>query len=142
MRLGLSNLKLMRIEAGYFLEYLLPFGALSALHVYFPDPWPKRKQRKNRLIGPGFVEAACRALVGGGTVYLRTDDPDYFQQMRFVFEENRSFRQMETPVELAGILTDFERQFHRRGIATLRTAYRLEAKTDTRSLAPIQPVSG
>src|SRR6185295_890629 len=78
MRAELSNLRLMRIEAGYFLECLLPAASAQAIHVYFPDPWPKRKQRKNRLIDSRFVAAAAQALTPAGIVYLRTDDADYF----------------------------------------------------------------
>src|SRR2546422_4795723 len=54
LRAGLTNLRLVRLEASYFLRYLLPDGSVRALHVYFPDPWPKRKHRKNRLINAGF----------------------------------------------------------------------------------------
>src|ERR1043166_9402668 len=46
-RAGLTNLRGVRIESSYFLEYLLPAHAVAALHVYFPDPCPKRKHRKN-----------------------------------------------------------------------------------------------
>src|SRR5688572_22700975 len=46
-RAGLQNVRLMRIEASYFLEYLLPRNSVTALHIYFPDPWPKRKHWKN-----------------------------------------------------------------------------------------------
>ena len=62
-------------------------------------------------------------LAPGGTVYLRTDDEDYFGQMVTVFEASRDFRQVETPEELAGLLTDFEKDFQGRGVKTLRTAY-------------------
>src|SRR6266478_2752950 len=54
-RLGSANVRLMRIEASYFTEYLLPLASITALHIYFPDPWPKRKQRKNRLIQTEFA---------------------------------------------------------------------------------------
>jgi tRNA G46 methylase TrmB len=60
-----------------------------------------------------------------GTVYLRTDDQDYFTQMRGVFDADPRFTPIETPVELAAVITDFERGFQARGIATLRAAYRL-----------------
>src|SRR4051794_9840264 len=50
VRAGLHNLRVMRIEASYFMEYLLPEKSVSSLHVYFPDPWPKRKHWKNRLV--------------------------------------------------------------------------------------------
>src|ERR1700743_1959522 len=49
-RAGLTNLRGVRIESGYFLEYLLPPKSVAALHIYFPDPWPKRKNLKNRFI--------------------------------------------------------------------------------------------
>ena len=55
-RLGLANLRGVRIESAYFLEYLLSPGAVTALHLYFPDPWPKLKHRRHRLVQPGFPE--------------------------------------------------------------------------------------
>jgi tRNA G46 methylase TrmB len=68
---------------------------------------------------------ARQVLAPGGTVYLRTDDEDYFQQMVAVFEPCHDFSQVETPGELAALLTDFEKDFQARGIRTLRAAYRV-----------------
>ena len=124
-RAGLSNLRLMRIEASYFLEFLLPTQSVQSLHVYFPDPWPKRKHRKNRLVDQRFTELSARVLSVGGVVYLRTDDADYFAQMIEVFGTDRRFEVVETPVELAAVVTDFERGFLARGVETRRAAYRL-----------------
>lgn len=125
-RAGLVNLRGVRIESSYFLEYLLPPHSVSVLHIYFPDPWPKKKHRKHRLINERFPGLARTALAPGGTVYLRTDDEDYFQQMTEIFGANREFEPVETPVELVGLLTDFEQEFQARGIKTLQAAYRLE----------------
>jgi tRNA (guanine-N7-)-methyltransferase len=122
-RLGLTNLRGVRIECGYFLEYLLPPGSVAALHVYFPDPWPKKKHRHRRLINERFPELARRVLQPGGVVYLRTDDADYFAQMQAVFGAAADFRPTETPSELAALLTDFEREFQARNVPTLRAAY-------------------
>lgn len=122
-RAGLANLRGVRIESSYFLEYLLPPHSVSVLHIYFPDPWPKKKHRKHRLINGRFPGLAHTALAPGGTVCLRTDDKDYFQQMIEVFGANREFQPVETPMELAGWLTDFEQEFQARGIKTLRAAY-------------------
>src|SRR5208283_5964383 len=69
-RAGLTNLRGVQIESAYFLQYLLPPRAASALHVYFPDPWPKKKHHKHRLINEGFPRLAQGALAPGGVVFL------------------------------------------------------------------------
>jgi len=124
-RLALTNLRGVRIESAYFLQYLLPPHAAAALHIYFPDPWPKKKHRKHRLINEGFPGLARQALAPGGAVFLRTDDADYFQQMTEVFGTAKEFEKTETPAALAEITTDFERGFNAQGIPTLRAAYKL-----------------
>lgn len=124
LRAGLTNVRLVRLEASYFLEYLLPDESVQALHVYFPDPWPKRKHQKNRLINSRFAEVAGGVLVPGGMVYLRTDDADYFAQMTEVFAANQSFARAETSRALLEILTDFERDFLAKGIPIRHAAYR------------------
>jgi len=123
LRLGLTNLLGVRIESSYFLEYLLPANSAMALHVYFPDPWPKRKHRRHRLINERFPTLARQALAPGGMVYLRTDDQNYFEQMIEVFAASPQFRPMPTPAELVQLRTDFEKDFEARGIKTLRAAY-------------------
>ena len=122
-RAGLRNLRGVRIESSYFLEYLLPKASVSALHIYFPDPWPKRKHRRHRLINERFPALATKVLVPRGRVYLRTDDSDYFSQMLDVFHHAPQFNETDTPQELATILTDFERDFTARGIRTQRAAF-------------------
>jgi len=129
-RIGLTNLRGVRIESAYFLQYLLPPHAASALHIYFPDPWPKKKHRRHRLINEAFPGLARAALTPGGVVYLRTDDEDYFGQMTEVFSASREFQKAETPVELAEVLTDFERDFNGQGIPTLRAAYQVSRTAD------------
>jgi tRNA (guanine-N7-)-methyltransferase len=124
-RAGLANVRGVRIEASYFLEYLLPKKSAAALHIYFPDPWPKRRHRKHRLINERFPLLARDALAPGGAVYLRTDDADYFAQMKAVFEACPAFAPIPTPQSLSEVLTDFERDFKARGIQTLRLAWQL-----------------
>jgi tRNA (guanine-N7-)-methyltransferase len=124
-RAGLTNVRGVRIESAYFLQYLLPPHAASALHIYFPDPWPKKKHRKHRLINERFPQLAANALTPGGVVCLRTDDADYFEQMTAVFAVAPEFQLIETPAELSAVLTDFENEFIARGIQTRRAAYQL-----------------
>ena len=118
-----TNLRGVRIESAYFLQWLLPTHSASALHIYFPDPWPKKRHRKHRLINEHFPALAHAALAPDGKVYLRTDDADYFAQMTEVFGADKNFEKIETPIELTELLTDFERDFNARGIQTLRAAY-------------------
>ncbi len=124
---ALENLALLKIEAAYLLRYLLPVERFTAIHVYFPDPWPKARHAKNRLISPGFPEQARRVLAAGGVVYLRTDDVDYFGQMEEVFGETPLFERYETSPDLRAITTDFEREFNGRGIPTNYAAWRRPA---------------
>jgi len=121
---GLANLRGVRIESAYFLQYLLPAQCARAVHIYFPDPWPKKKHHRHRLINPAFPGLARRVLLPEGVVYLRTDDADYFAQMTEVFGAAAEFEMVATPEELAGVLTDFERDFHAQGIPTRAAAYR------------------
>lgn len=125
VRLGLQNTRGVRIESAYFMQYLLPPQGAQAVHIYFPDPWPKKKHRRHRLINEAFPKLAERVLVPGGIVYLRTDDLDYFQQMTEVFAAASQYSKMETPIALAEVTTDFEREFNAQGIPTQRAAYQL-----------------
>ena len=124
-RLELKNLRLIRFEASYLLRFLLPKSSVSALHIYFPDPWPKRRHQDKRLVNPSFPQLAEAVLVPGGIVWLRTDSVDYFNQMVEVFAaETARFEQVETPESMAAVTTDFERHFNSKGIPTQRAGYR------------------
>ena len=122
-RHALTNLRGVRIENAYFLEWLLPKNSAAAIHLYFPDPWPKLKHQRHRLVNERFPALARAALVPGGRVLLRTDHEDYFEQMQAVFTASPLFKPTETPAELAELLTDFERDFLAGGIQTQRAAY-------------------
>lgn len=124
-RAELKNVRGVRIESSYFLRYLLPPASSAALHIYFPDPWPKKKHHRHRLINEQFPGLARKVLTPDGTVFLRTDDKDYFVQMNEVFGAASDFVKVETPPALAAVTTDFERDFNVQGIPTLRAAYQV-----------------
>jgi tRNA (guanine-N7-)-methyltransferase len=123
-RRGLANVRGIRIEAGYFLRYLVPAGTVSAMHIYFPDPWPKRKHWRHRLVNEAFPDMAHRVLIPGGAVYLRTDHEEYFAQMNRVFSEHRDFAAHDTPPELRAVPTDFERDFRAKGVRVHLAGFR------------------
>ena len=122
-RAELTNLRGVRIESAYFLQYLLPPHAAAAVHIYFPDPWPKKKHHRHRIINEAFPALAHTALAPKGTVFLRTDHGEYFQQMNDVFKACKDFSEVETPADLAEMTTDFEHHFNAQGIPTLRAAF-------------------
>lgn len=122
-RRGLTNLRGLRLEAAYVLEWMIPAGSVAALHVYFPDPWPKKRHHKRRLVNARFAELAHRALAPGGVLHLRTDDEAYFGVMEQVFGASPLFLRVDTPADLAACVTDFERGFHARGVPTRRASW-------------------
>ena len=124
-RLGLTNLRGLRLEASYVLEWMVPSGSVAALHVYFPDPWPKKRHHRRRLIQLPFTELAARALHPGGSVYLRTDHLEYFSQMVAVFAASPHFEAGTEPAELLDVKTDFEMGFNAEGKPTHHGAWRL-----------------
>lgn len=75
--LGLDNLRLARHDAIEVLELQLPPGSLRRINLYFPDPWPKKRHHKRRIVQPSFVASCARALAGGGTLHIATDWADY-----------------------------------------------------------------
>jgi len=78
---GLGNLALLRGDAVALLRDGVPADSLDVVRIYFPDPWPKRKHRKRRLVQPEFVALAASRLRPGGTLHLATDWDDYATQM-------------------------------------------------------------
>ncbi|HWP64458.1 MAG TPA: tRNA (guanosine(46)-N7)-methyltransferase TrmB [Candidatus Limnocylindria bacterium] len=81
-RLGLANVRVIAADARCVLRHLVPDASVHAVHVYFPDPWPKKRHGKRRLFSPAFAEELRRVLVTGGVVYVATDLADVFALMR------------------------------------------------------------
>ncbi|HUM02694.1 MAG TPA: tRNA (guanosine(46)-N7)-methyltransferase TrmB [Thermoanaerobaculia bacterium] len=77
-RRGLSNLRVESLDGREFVIRRLPPASLAGLHVYFPDPWPKKRHHKRRLFTPAFAAAAARALVPGSLFRVASDHPDYW----------------------------------------------------------------
>lgn len=88
----LSNLLIVCGEALTFTRYYLPASCVQEMYVNFPDPWPKEKHAKNRLLQPAFVEEVARIIRPGGGATLVTDDPDYCEQMSRVMRENLNWK--------------------------------------------------
>ncbi|MHC4942712.1 MAG: tRNA (guanosine(46)-N7)-methyltransferase TrmB [Planctomycetota bacterium] len=121
---GLTNVRLLRVDVKYFVNVLLPRESVSVFHVYFPDPWPKKKHKKHRFLNPSMLIAMEAALVPGGTIRLLTDNREYFEQMQEMFKEAPAFEQVDLPSAKERKATDFEEEFKEKRISFYGAAYR------------------
>lgn len=118
-RAGLDNVRMLRADAGAFVKNSLPASSLWRIHVYFPDPWPKRKHHRRRLIQPGFLDQARRILQPGGQLLVVTDHAGYFEHICRVLSDAPGFVSVPMP-KMAGednelVGTNFERKYIAQG---------------------------
>jgi len=106
--LALKNLRVIRHDAVEVLERMIPDQALAGIHLFFPDPWPKKRHHKRRLVQPPFAALAARKLVPRGYLHAATDWPEYAAQIDEVFSSSVFFekqvQQHKRPI------TKFERR--------------------------------
>jgi tRNA (guanine-N7-)-methyltransferase len=80
-RRGLANVRVIRHDAVEVVDAMIPMGSLGGIHVFFPDPWPKKRHHKRRLLKPDFVHALALRLAPGGYLHVATDWLDYAEEM-------------------------------------------------------------
>jgi tRNA (guanine-N7-)-methyltransferase len=84
---GLTNIRLYHADAIDVLEQCIPLASLYSVHIFFPDPWPKRRHHARRLIQPAFIQLVTDRLQAQGTLHLATDWNDYAQHIRHVLSQ-------------------------------------------------------
>lgn len=129
VRRGLANVRLMRTDAKTFVLRNLPPSSVNVLHLYHPDPWPKKKHHKRRLVQPDFVAATARMLKPRGRWLMQTDHQDYFTQMTQLLDASAWFERAlwqealgEPNPDWQG--TNYEIKYSREGRAIYRAAYK------------------
>jgi tRNA (guanine-N7-)-methyltransferase len=90
--LGLTNLRLIRHDAVEVLEHMIEEGSLNGIHIYFADPWHKKRHHKRRLIQKQFVELLASRIKPGGYLHLATDWHNYAEQMLLVLNREGSLQ--------------------------------------------------
>jgi tRNA (guanine-N7-)-methyltransferase len=80
----LTNLRIVRHDALEVLEQMVGDGSLAAIHLFFPDPWPKKRHHKRRLVRPETASLMARKLAPAGVLHVATDWPDYAEQIAIV----------------------------------------------------------
>ena len=122
-RAGLTNLRLIQADAMDVLRSQLPPGALAMVCLYFPDPWPRKRHHKRRLVQPGFVALLARALEPGGVFHVATDWLPYAEHIKAVMETAEEFEPLDEPP--ARYTTRFEQRGSALGHEIWEAAYRL-----------------
>jgi tRNA (guanine-N7-)-methyltransferase len=89
---GLSNLRIVQHDAVQVLQHMIPPGSLMGVHVFFPDPWHKKRHHKRRLIQPPLVALLASRLKAGGYVHCATDWQPYAEQMLAVLSAEPALR--------------------------------------------------
>jgi tRNA (guanine-N7-)-methyltransferase len=118
-RNGCTNSRTIRAEAGFFLREFVPAESLSVVHIYFPDPWPKARHHKRRLIQPAFMPLVERVLIPGGRLQVVTDHLEYFQQIEPTVKGSKlqiiDYNRPGSANEGEFVGTNFERKYRREG---------------------------
>ncbi len=86
-KLELTNLRIIQHDAVEVLQHMLPAECLNGIHIFFPDPWPKAKHHKRRLIQPTLVDRLCEHLIIDGYIHAATDWENYAEQMLQVLSQ-------------------------------------------------------
>lgn len=97
-QLELTNLRIIQHDAVEVLQHMLPAACLDGVHIFFPDPWPKARHHKRRLIQPDLAARLCSHLKPGGYIHAATDWEDYAEQILHVLSQE---------TQLGNTATDF-----------------------------------
>jgi tRNA (guanine-N7-)-methyltransferase len=124
-----GNVRVACADARLFLRDCVGTGSLHALHVYFPDPWWKKRHHKRRVFTAEFVEQASRVLCLDGRLCAATDVEDYYHLMQELLTPRAELGALPppepgTPAHDLDYLTNFERKFRKQGKAIYQLCYR------------------
>ena len=112
---SLLNLKVLRLELSYTIEWLLPDHCANRMHLLFPDPWPKKKHHKRRMVNKSFCESLVRILKEDGEFLFKTDHLDYFEESMLALENFDLLEQLSWNTDDFYPVTDFEKIWTKEG---------------------------
>jgi tRNA (guanine-N7-)-methyltransferase len=124
MKTPLANLRICQCEALDFISRKIPSASLQVIHLYHPDPWPKKRHNKRRMMAPPFLDQVARCLVPGGLLLVTTDHREYSLVIDQLLEEDRRLTQ-EPWAEGTDPNTHFEAKYRREGRNIYQYRYRL-----------------
>lgn len=119
----LNNARVLRLESSYAISYLIPPQSVAAIHLLFPDPWPKRRHQNRRIVTDSFLHAVHRALRPDGLFHFASDQASYFADLRDGAAGAPHWTREEVSAD-AFPLTTFEKHFRAQGAGTHRLSLR------------------
>lgn len=123
------NARLIHSEAAEILGHCAE-GCIDNLFVFFPDPWPKRRHHKRRIMGEDFSITAKRVLAACGKLHFATDHKDYFDAVLPVFDNDRLFKRIEPFYPTEAEKTDFELIFTGKGCVVNRASWQIDGDAE------------
>ena len=114
-QMELENIKLIREDATYLLANHIPDNSFDGIHLLFPDPWPKNRQHKRRMVQSEFIEMVGRKLKQGGFIHIATDWQPYADWIKVRFDKSDSFSGGVVDRPSWRVLSKFEGQGLRKG---------------------------
>jgi len=129
-RRGLRNVRLYRADARHVIADLVPDASIVRLHVYCPDPWPKKRHRKRRFFVPETAPHLERVLAPGGYLDVSTDVREYFEDILEVLASRTGLVAAADPLfpdEAARAGTHYEEKYRKEGRAIHRASYQRQA---------------
>ena len=87
----LTNARVLRIETSYAIAHLLPTASVAVFYLMFPDPWPKRRHWRRRVVTEDFLASIHRSLTNGGLLHITTDQINYFQEIERLGRQSKQF---------------------------------------------------
>jgi tRNA (guanine-N7-)-methyltransferase len=129
----LTNAVMINGDAERIFRELLPADSLTAVHVYFPDPWWKKRHHKRRVMNPSFLRDVVRTLLPGGRLHFWTDVEDYFNaSLALIAEHTPLTGPLEVAERPAAHDLDFHTHFERRTRLSAQPVYRAEFEKPAR----------
>lgn len=128
IRASLPNLKVLRLETSYLMQWLVPAESLTSVHLLCPDPWPKRKHQHFRILQPNFISHVVKALKEEGIFHFATDHDDYFETGTAYLNQNSSLSLLGASPWGELPPTDFEKQWVAQGKSVHHVFYQKRKK--------------
>jgi tRNA (guanine-N7-)-methyltransferase len=129
LKRGLENIKFVRMDAKDMMT-VVPANSVSAYYVFYPDPWPKKRQLKRRFLCPAMATQLVRSMTDNAVLHVATDHVPYWSEIEPLFDDHPDFERLavfggdQFPVPADEPLTNFEIKYRVEGRARNRGSWR------------------